>query len=232
MLRFSIVVPAYNEEKNIGKCLDSLANLDFDKDKYEIIVVNNNSTDKTKEIAESFSGIKVIDETNQGIVYALIKGCQESQGEIIAFTDADSMVPKDWLKKISKAYENERVICVGGRAKFRPLFFTVLIAELFSLIFSYFTKISYCFNLSVRKKTYQEFGGFNPGINFQSDVYLVLKAKKYGKAVFLANNPVISSSRHFRGFRGLVYMLKGLVNFPFIVFRNKSFFYHTGNVRD
>src|SRR3989344_1484192 len=120
MLKFSIIIPAYNEEELLPTCLESLTRLDFDKNRFEIILVNNNSSDRTKEIALGFSGVKVLDELKQGNVFALIKGCRAAQGEILAFTDADTIAPRDWLKKYEQAYSNEKVVFAGGPGMFSP----------------------------------------------------------------------------------------------------------------
>jgi len=100
----SVVVPAYNEEKNIGQCLTALKNQDYPSKNYEIIVVDNNSTDKTAQIANEM-GVRVVPEEKQGYVFALRKGCSQAKGEIITITDADALVPKDWLKKIYQAFQ-------------------------------------------------------------------------------------------------------------------------------
>lgn len=94
----SVVIPAHNEEKNISKCLESLMHQSEKPD--EIIVVNNNSTDRTAEIASKFPGVRVINETKKGITYARTRGFNEAKYEIIARTDADTIVSRDWVKTI------------------------------------------------------------------------------------------------------------------------------------
>lgn len=93
----SVVIPAFNEEKYLPRCLSSLRNQEF-KD-FEIIVVDNNSKDKTAEIAQSF-GAKVVKESVQGMIPARERGFREAQCEIIARTDADTILFPDWLRKI------------------------------------------------------------------------------------------------------------------------------------
>ena len=109
----SMVVPACNEGKTIGACLDSLAGQNYPKDKYEIIVVDNNSTDNTAEIARSFN-TTVIKEKRQGLVFSHRQGIAVSQGSIIAFLDADSLARPLWLKKMVKIYQqDEGVVGIG-----------------------------------------------------------------------------------------------------------------------
>ncbi len=80
----SVIIPAFNEENFLPRCLESLKNQKF-KD-FEIIVVDNNSTDKTAEIAKKFNVI-LFSEKNQGVAYARNKGSEIAKGEILVFTD-------------------------------------------------------------------------------------------------------------------------------------------------
>ncbi len=96
-MRISVVIPAYNEEKNIAACLKSLMKQDIAAD--EIIVVDNNSTDRTAEIARSL-GARVVEASQKGIAQARNAGFDAATSDIIARTDADSCVPRDWISKI------------------------------------------------------------------------------------------------------------------------------------
>lgn len=100
----SVVIPAYNEEKFLGDCLKSLQEQTF-KD-FEIIVVDNNSTDNTASLAKSF-GARVISEKKQGMIPAREKGFREARADIIARTDADTKVSPDWLETIYNAFRND-----------------------------------------------------------------------------------------------------------------------------
>src|SRR3989344_5796291 len=113
-IAISIVIPAYNEEQLLSKCLKPLTNQDFHLP-FEIIVVDNNSRDKSNAIAQSF-GVKVIKETNQGVVWARQKGLLQAQGEIIAQADADCYYPSNWLSLIYKHFSSTEVTAVGGPA--------------------------------------------------------------------------------------------------------------------
>lgn len=99
----SVVIPAYNEEEYLPACLTSLRKQTF-KD-FEIIVVDNNSTDKTVQIAKSF-GVKVVKEKNQGLIATRERGFKEAKGEFIARTDADTIVSPDWLEIIYKTFKS------------------------------------------------------------------------------------------------------------------------------
>jgi len=87
-IRFSVVVPAYNEAAYLGRALDSLQHQDYGGT-YEIIVVDNNSTDSTADIAARH-GVRVVREPQQGVCAARQRGADCARGEIIISTDADS----------------------------------------------------------------------------------------------------------------------------------------------
>jgi cellulose synthase/poly-beta-1,6-N-acetylglucosamine synthase-like glycosyltransferase len=110
--KVSILIPAYNEEKTIHRCISSVLNLNYPKEKLEIIVINDGSTDRTKEIAESFGNkIKLINQKNQGKSKAMNKGLKVSTGEFVACLDADSYVEKNALRKML-LYFNSKIAAV------------------------------------------------------------------------------------------------------------------------
>lgn len=114
-MKVSVVIPAYNEEKYLEACLKSLLNQSEKAD--EIIVVDNNSIDTTAKIAKSF-GVRLIKEKKQGMIPARNCGFNAAKYEIIARTDADTQVPKDWIKRIKKNFQNKSIIAVSGPARF------------------------------------------------------------------------------------------------------------------
>lgn len=101
-MTISVVIPAYNEENMLAECLRSLQTQTRPAD--EIIVVDNNSTDKTAAIARQFSA-KVIRESQQGIFPAARAGYNAATGDIIARCDADSRLPAHWLATIEQTME-------------------------------------------------------------------------------------------------------------------------------
>ncbi len=115
----SIIVPAYNEEKIVAESVRSLQNLDYPKDKIEIIVVNDGSTDKTREVCEKIPGIRLINlEKNSGTkATPLNRGIEESRGEIIACLDADSMVDKSALRRMIYFFQDPFVGAVTPSLK-------------------------------------------------------------------------------------------------------------------
>lgn len=110
-MKVSVIIPAYNEENYLGKALKSLNDQTVKPD--EIIVVDNNSTDHTVNIAKKF-GATVITESIQGITPARNRGLNSARFEIIARCDADVMVPKDWVEKIKQNFENMKIDALSG----------------------------------------------------------------------------------------------------------------------
>ena len=122
-IQLSIIIPAYNEEKVIGPCLEAvIANMkDLEDDKQknnygvEIIVVNNASTDRTKEIALSFPGVKVVDENKKGLTHARQAGHIAAQGELEANIDADTIMPLGWVKRVLYEFNrNSNLVAISG----------------------------------------------------------------------------------------------------------------------
>lgn len=119
--KISIIVPAYNEAVTIKSCIQSLLDLDYPD--YEIIVVDDGSTDKTLEEAKKFevSGVKVVHQENHGKSNALNNGILSSEGEIVVTVDADTKLHRESLKKIASRFvANKRLGAVAGNVKVDP----------------------------------------------------------------------------------------------------------------
>ncbi|MEM2479014.1 MAG: glycosyltransferase family 2 protein [Candidatus Pacearchaeota archaeon] len=112
--KVSIIVPAYNEEKNIAKTLRNLLKLKYDRKKLEIIVVDDGSNDRTYKIAKKFSkfGIKIFRKPNGGKASAINYGIRKAKGEFIATLDADSYPEKDALLKVMPYFYDKSVVAV------------------------------------------------------------------------------------------------------------------------
>ena len=103
MPKFSIVIPVYNVEKYIKRCLDSVFNQSF-KD-FEVIVVNDGTKDNSMDIVENYD-VKIITQKNQGLSVARNTGVKKAKGEYIIFLDSDDYIEKDLLKNINKSLDN------------------------------------------------------------------------------------------------------------------------------
>jgi len=117
--RISLIVPAFNEAKTIQSCVQSLQELNYPN--YEVIVVDDGSTDNTFEEASRCTGVKIIRQENQGKPKALNNGINASTGEIIVTVDADTTIDKDALGQIAKRFSsNEKLGAVAGNVKVNP----------------------------------------------------------------------------------------------------------------
>ena len=164
----SIVVPFHNVEQYIERCVLALLSQRFPKDSFEIIMVDNNSTDGSAEIVRRYSQIKLLCESKIGAYAARNRGVAESRGEIIAFTDSDCSPAPDWLQKIGQALASPRVCIVQGRqcAASKSLGLSVLNdyeAEKAAYIFSarrVETYYSHANSMAVRRSVFDRVGPF------------------------------------------------------------------------
>lgn len=198
----SIVIPAFNEEAYIENCLDALKKQNY-KGEYEIILVDNNSGDKTSQIAKKF-GIKVIFEKKQGYVFALKKGMNEAKGDIIAVTDADTQVPADWLSLILDAFEEKSVVAITGLAKVQVGL--RIMDVLMNLSFALFSMSTLMigkpnlngFNFAVRKSAFMKAGGLDTDFLMSPDVDLGIRLTKMGKVRVSKHLLVHTSARRWQ----------------------------------
>ena len=112
MIKYSFIVPVYNTEKYLKKCLDSLVNQTY-KD-FEIIVVNDGSTDKSSNIIskyqKKYKNIIVIDKENEGLSMARNRGVQKSSGKYIIFVDSDDYVSNKLLEEVDKKIDDNDIL--------------------------------------------------------------------------------------------------------------------------
>ena len=119
----SVLIPAYNEEKNVAKAINSVLNLDYPKNKLKIIVINDGSIDKTKEVASNFKEVLVLDNKHKGLgkASALNHGLKYVNTELFAVLDADSEVGKDSLKKLVQLFKDKKTAAAISRIKVKNL---------------------------------------------------------------------------------------------------------------
>ena len=114
----SVIVPAYNAEKDIANLIESVLDLDYPDELLEIIIVDNNSNDRTKDIVKQYP-VKLLEEKNIQSSYAARNlGIRNSKSEIIAFIDSDCIATPQWVKEGVKTLVSESVDLVGGQVEF------------------------------------------------------------------------------------------------------------------
>ena len=115
---FSVIIPAYNAEGTLGACLEALDHQSIPRDDYEVIVVDDGSTDGTSEISKGFN-IEYILQSNHGPATARNKGAQAARGDIILFTDSDCIPDQNWIREMVSPFKDSEVIGVKGAYKTR-----------------------------------------------------------------------------------------------------------------
>ncbi len=115
-LRVSIVIPVYNEVAHLPACLEAIACQTVRP--YEVIVVDNNSTDGTVSIAEQYDFVRVLRQPRQGVVHARDKGFDAARGAIIGRIDADTVIGDDWVATLQSIFADGSVGAVSGSARY------------------------------------------------------------------------------------------------------------------
>ena len=110
--RVSVVICAYNAERTLEECLESLLGLRYPD--FEVIVVDDGSTDATREIAERYPAFRLISQPNMGLSAARNVGIEAATGEIVAYTDSDCAVDPDWLTFLVRRLFSGEFAGVGG----------------------------------------------------------------------------------------------------------------------
>lgn len=111
----SIVVPVYNGATTIRLCLEALQRLEYPRERYEVIVVDNNSTDGTPAIVSQYPVRLVYERALQGPHAATNTGVREARGDVLAFTDADCIPEPSWLTALVAPFADDEVVATGGR---------------------------------------------------------------------------------------------------------------------
>ncbi len=119
----SVVIPTYNRACQLDNCLTSLFKQNYPWEKYEVIIINDNSNDETHKVtnkySKKYSNVKVIkNKKNSGPYYGRNLGAKLSQGPIVVFTDDDCNFPLNWLTKIERSFQNQGISCVQGTQKY------------------------------------------------------------------------------------------------------------------
>lgn len=218
--RISVVIPAHNEEDWIELPLQSLQEQEFEGD-YEVIVVNNDSTDATGEIARDY-GTTVVDEPQKGVTRAYQTGFESANYPIIAVTDADTKVPSNWLTEIEKSFSKAEVVGAYGPITFHDEdgFYNWLAKYGFTA----FLKLNHWlgkphldgFNMAVSKEAFHEAGGFNLSMQSASDVDLSQRLKNHGKIVYNKDMHAQTSARRLKDW-GFKFFIHHAINYFTVV---------------
>ncbi len=220
-LRASVIIPTLNEEKYLPTTLKLLRLQDI-KD-FEIIVVDGHSSDKTVEIAEKYADKVIISE--RGISKQRNIGAKYAKNEILLFTDADAIIPPDWVRTTLTLFEQDAtLLCACGRVHpHRQASVFLRIAYFWADIVKFFLHrtgimLAAGCNMAVRKSAFKKIGGFDESLQTREDLEFATRLAKYGKVDFFSNLIVWTSDRRKKGgvFRLLNYYID---NLRFLLFR-------------
>lgn len=208
-MKASIIIPAHNEEERIADTI--VAALTQDYTPFEIIVVNNSSTDRTKEIASTFP-VTVVDEQKKGLLYARERGRINASGDIIVNMDADCLPEKDWLSRGIAHFNNEKNIAVSGPYSYYDLPFISRI--FFLLTFKYISRpmntllqlpfvkkggVLVGGNTFIRASVLQKTDGYTDTAAFWGeDTDTAKRISPYGKIIFDGDLIMKTSGRRFK----------------------------------
>ena len=205
----SIVVPTFNGGDIIAKCLDSVLSLDYPQDRFEVIVVDDCSTDTTSEILIRYEekGVKIIrHEVNRGPAVARNTGIKVAKGEIIAFIDDDAEALPDWLHNLIKYYTHNKVGGVGGNSfgygEKHNMIVKYNYARAKSSPLSKYAQFG-TGNVSYRRDVILKAGGFDESLRVGEDLDLMLKVTRLGYEFLEAPNAMVRL-KTFDKFTGLI----------------------------
>jgi len=192
----SVIVPALNEASHIETCLKSLKVQSVGSELYEIIVVDGGSEDETCSIAEKYAK-KVICQDDPGIGGARRDGAQEASGQILAFTDADTILPDNWLETINRNLN--RYDASTGPVIFQDNNVKTDILATWRGLYKLLNKIDFYYmigaNMAVRSETYHRVGGHSD-ISLLDDYDLSVKLfKNKATTLYDPGQVVYTSSR-------------------------------------
>ena len=233
--KISFVIPAYNEENYIGKTIEAILRQPSELVK-EIIVADNNSTDKTAEIAGGYSKVKVIRAKNSGTNWARQTGLEIATGEIIAFIDADTQVTPGWSEKVIKILSSPKVVAVSGPYVFTDtswfmhrwmLYSFLLVAIPISIVFNYILGIGNVVtggNMAAKRDALLKIGGLDTSFTFfGDDTNTGKRLRKVGYVNYSPSLRAVSSSRRFQKTGLFNTTWKYFINFFWTIFFDKPF---------
>lgn len=240
-MKISFVVPAYNEQALLTRSLTAIRDEILRAGKVlgqdaEIIVVNNASTDRTREVAEAIEGVRVVDEPRKGLVQARWCGFEHSTGELIANIDADTVIPPGWLTEVLRQFERgPGLVALSGPYKYYgvPNKVNMVVGAYYRVAW-----LAYMFNRFVLNVGAMLQGGNfivkraamlklgSPDLRFSfygEDTDMARRLSKVGGVKFTFKLPAESSGRRLVGEGVFTIGLRYSMNFFWATFRKKPF---------
>jgi glycosyltransferase involved in cell wall biosynthesis len=235
-MRLSFVIPAYNEEAYVPDCLQSILPQIAGREGIEIIVVNNASSDRTREVALAFPGVRVVDETRKGLTFARQAGFEASSGELIANVDSDSRLTEGWVERVLAEFDTDpKLVALSGPLVYYDLApnqrFSVkifyLIAYVIYLLNKYVLRAGSMVqggNFVLKRTALEQIGGFDTAISFYGeDTDIARRMNRIGKVEFSLKLKMFSSARRLKNEGMMTIAWKYTINYLWTTFRKKPF---------
>jgi glycosyltransferase involved in cell wall biosynthesis len=236
-MKLSFVIPAYNEEAYLDKCLasviDAIKRGNYDA---EVIVVDNASTDGTKEVAKLFKGVRIVNESKKGLVQARQAGFIASKGDLIANVDADTILPEGWIEKVIKEFsKNDKLVALSGPFVYYdlPRMTNALVQAFFYLGSAGNLLHQYIFrkgsilqggNFVLRRSALEKIGGYNMKLSFWGeDIDIAKRISKVGRVKFTTKFPIYTSGRRLKAEGVFTTGLKAGADYFWITFTGRPF---------
>jgi len=236
-MRLSFVVPAYNEEAYLGACLESiLAQTSKLVTPTEIIVVNNASTDNTREVALRYPGVIVVDEPRKGLTFARQAGFAASSGSLIAHVDSDSRLTPGWVNQVLDTFAAKpHLAALSGPVLYYDLTPTqrVLVHVFYLTAFTTYVLNRYVLrvgsmvqggNFVTSRAALATIGGFNLGISFYGeDTDIARRLNQVGTVSFTFKLKMFSSARRLKHEGMLTVAARYSINYFWTTFFKRPF---------
>jgi glycosyltransferase involved in cell wall biosynthesis len=236
-IRFSFVVPAYNEEILLPSCLQAIrAEITRSGVSAEIVVVDNASTDRTSAVAESVAGVKVVYEARKGLVQARKAGFEASSGVLVANIDADTLIPPGWIDRVEAEFARDpELVTVSGPYDYYDVPFHVrAAARMFYVVgFGTYSLNRYILkvgsmvqggNFVLKRDALIRAGGFDPSFTFYGeDTDIARRMAQVGTVKFTWVLMAKSSGRRLKGDGLLMTGVRYSSNYIWATFFKKPF---------
>ncbi len=201
-MRVSVIIPALNEEKNIEATLQSIRRQNY-RHPIELIVADGHSTDKTVSIAKKYCDA-VVQETTHTIAAGRQAGARAAHGELLLYTDADTLVDKDWVRNMAAAFDDERVAAAFGMIQPKEatgvehFILTWGVYSMAAIFNALGTDYTYGNNMALRKTAFDKIGGFNIYLVTGEDTEIFQRVRHAGRVVFVPGAVAHYSIRRIR----------------------------------
>jgi glycosyltransferase involved in cell wall biosynthesis len=245
-MRLSFVVPAYNEEAYLPACLESiLAQARELGDQVEIIVVNNASTDRTREVALGYPGVRVVDEKRKGLTFARQAGFAASTGELIANVDSDSRLTPGWVATVLKSFARDpKLVSLSGPFIYYDLTPSqrVSVQVFYAIAFLVYAINRWLLragsmvqggNFVLRRDALVKIGGFDTTISFYGeDTDVARRMHQVGTVKFTSRLKMFSSARRLKKEGMMTMAWRYTLNYFWTTFSKKPFTQEYVDIRE